>query len=92
MLFANWKLIWRSYTFAKALSTIKQIKINDKKEFAKATLNANSKTFVMYIADLKVLLAKMTIYLSQAGLITNVDSIQLVALQQNETYTKIQSG
>ena len=41
---------WRTYTTNKALSTTKQIKIIDKKNFVTATFNANSKMFIMHIA------------------------------------------
>ena len=48
--FVEKELIWRSYTTAKALPTIKQVELIDKKEFAKAALDKNSETFVVHVA------------------------------------------
>ena len=48
--FAERKLVWRIYTAAEALSMTRKIEIINKKEFAVAVLNADNKTFVMYIA------------------------------------------
>ncbi len=47
------KLTCRSYTVAEALSTTCWIQLIDKKEFAKVTLDENSKTFVKYVAILE---------------------------------------
>ena len=44
----------RTYTTAIALLTIKQAELIDKKEFAKAALNENFKTFFVYVASLDV--------------------------------------
>lgn len=41
------KLMWRSYTIARALFTTSRVKHIDKKEFAKAVLDKNLETFVM---------------------------------------------
>ena len=43
-------LTWRTYTTNKALSTIEQVQIINKKDFIIAMLDANSKMFVMHIA------------------------------------------
>ena len=43
-------LIWKSYITNKALSTTKQVQILNKKDFVKAALDANSETFVIYMA------------------------------------------
>ncbi len=51
------KLTWRFYTAAEALSTLSRVKLIDKKEFAKATLDGNFETFVMHVAVLEVLIA-----------------------------------
>ena len=48
--FVEKKLTWRSYTTAKALPTIKQVELINKKEFAKAALDKKSETFVVHIA------------------------------------------
>ena len=49
------KLTWRSYIAAEALPTTSQIELIDKREFARAGLDKNSKTFVIYVAVLEVL-------------------------------------
>ena len=48
--FGEWILTWRTYTTNKALFTIKWVEIIDKKDFVIAALDANSKTFVVYMA------------------------------------------
>ena len=53
------RLTWRTYTAAKALPITNWVKLIDKKEFAKATLDENSKTFVIYVAALKVPIAML---------------------------------
>ena len=81
--FAEKEPIWRSYTAAEALPTTKRIELIDKKEFAKATLDEESKTFVIHIAVLEALVesAEMTIHLAQAA--------QIAALWQDEAPTKV---
>ena len=62
--FAEKKLIWRSYTAAEVLATTKRVELIDKKEFAKAALDEESKTFVVHVSALEASLgsAKMTIH------------------------------
>lgn len=48
------RLTWRSDTTAKALPTTSRIKLINKKEFTKAALDTNSKTFVIYIVALEI--------------------------------------
>ena len=43
-------LTWKTYTTNKALPTTEQVQIINKKNFVIAALNANSKTFVVYVA------------------------------------------
>ncbi len=47
------KLTWRSYTVAEALLTISRVELISKREFAKAALDENSKTFVLHVLALK---------------------------------------
>ena len=61
MQFAEKKLTWRSYTAAEAIATTKRVELINKKEFAKAALNEESKTFVVHVATLESPLAGMTI-------------------------------
>lgn len=62
IVFANQELTWRSYIPAKVLLTTKQVDIINKKKYAKAALNKNIKTFVVYMAYKS---AKMSIYSAQ---------------------------
>ena len=52
------------------------MKLIDKKEFGKVVLYKEFKTFVVHIAALETLLAKITIYFSQRA--------QIAALKQDE--------
>lgn len=61
--FNKYKLTWRSYTTTKALLIIKQVEIIDKKTFAKAILDKNIKTFVIYVISLN--LSLIFIYLAK---------------------------
>ncbi len=63
------KLTWSFYTVAEVLSTTSRVKLIDKREFAKAVLDENSKTFVVHVATLE----SMTIHPSQVA--------QIAALQ-----------
>lgn len=47
------KLTWRSYTTVKALPTISQIKLIDKRELPKAMLDQSLSTFVIQITALQ---------------------------------------
>ena len=49
---AERKLVWRTYTAAKALLTTRKVEIIDKMEFAAALLNADDETFVVHVAAL----------------------------------------
>lgn len=49
------KLIWKLYTTAKALPTIRWVKLIDKQKFAKVALDENSETTVVYVIVLEVL-------------------------------------
>ncbi len=59
------KLTWSSYTAAEALPTTSQFELINKREFAKAALDKNSETFVIYVITLDLLTA-ISIYLSRA--------------------------
>ena len=48
--FSERTLTWKLYTTNKALLTIKQVQLVDPKEFIIAALDADSKTFVVYVA------------------------------------------
>lgn len=48
------KFILRSYTIIETLSTTQQVEVNNKRKFIKAALDKNFKTFIMYIAIIKV--------------------------------------
>ena len=48
--FGKKTLMWKSYTTNKALSTTKQVQLVDPQEFVIAALDANSETFIVYVA------------------------------------------
>ena len=52
--FVEKELTWRSYTTAEALPTTKRVEFINKKKFAKAALDENSKTFVVYVTSLNL--------------------------------------
>ena len=52
--FVEKELTWRSYTTAMALPTTKRTELIDKKKFAKAALDENSETFLVYVAFLNL--------------------------------------
>ena len=56
------KLTWRTYIIIKALPTTSWVKLINKREFARVTLDENFKTFVIHITALKMSTA-MFIYL-----------------------------
>ena len=60
--FAEKKLTWRTYTTKKALPNTCQVKIINRKKFAKAALEENVKAFVMYASSLGL---RITIYLAR---------------------------
>ena len=48
--FGKKTLTWKTYTINKALPTIEQVQIIDKKNFVIVVLNINNKIFVIYVA------------------------------------------
>ena len=60
--FAKKELTWRTYTTEDALSTIRPVKLINKKEFDKAALDENVEAFVVYVASVTL---KMMIYLAR---------------------------
>ncbi len=80
------KLIWRSYTTAKALLTISQVKLINKREFAKAALDRRSEIFLVYVTILELPIA-MPIHLSRA--LQVVDDSTMTALQWNKALTEM---
>ncbi len=72
------KLTWRLYTPTNALPTTSRVELIDKKEFAKATLDENSETFVVHVAAIE-LLTTMPIHPSRAPQV--LDDPTLAVLQ-----------
>ena len=81
--FAKKELTWRFYTAAEALPTTKRVELIDRKKFAKAALDEESKTFVIHAAALEapLRLAEMTIHPAHAA--------QVTALKQDEAPTEV---
>ncbi len=59
------ELTWRSYTIVETLPTTNRVKLIDKREYAKTTLDGNSETLVVYVIILEIPTA-MPIHLSRA--------------------------
>ncbi len=51
--FGTEELTWKIYTIIEALPTTSQVKLIDKRKFAKAALDVNLETFVIYVLALK---------------------------------------
>ena len=81
MLVLERKFTCNFYTTAKALPTIKRVELINKKEFAKAALDAKSETFIMHIAALEALLARMFIH--------PLREAQIAVLNQKKAPTKV---
>ncbi len=63
--FSAKELIWTTFTIAEALAITSQVELIDKREFAKAALDENSKTFVIYVSVLD--LTELLIHPSQVA-------------------------
>lgn len=61
--FAKKEIIWRFYIGAKALPNTKQIKLINKKKFAKIMLDENFQAFVIHVTFLN--LSLILIYLAR---------------------------
>ena len=83
MSFGEKILTWKTYTTNKALPTIKQVQIIDKKDIIIAALDANSKTFIVHIAIQKY--EKMPMYSEKQAQI----KAQVRALLFNEALIKV---
>ncbi len=77
--FSAEELTWRTYTVAEALPITSWVEFIDKRKFAKAALNKNSKTFVIYVLALAV--AESSIHPFQTA--------QIAALLWNKVLTEI---
>ena len=73
------KLIWKTCTTIVALPTTSQVELIDKKEFAGAALNQNSKTFVVHVTVLEVPTA-IFIYPSKTSQVQRLNKPILAAL------------
>lgn len=62
--FVRKKVSYRFYITAQALLTTKQVEFINKKEYIRVVLNKKLETNEVDITALKILLAKMSIYLS----------------------------
>lgn len=63
--FAKKKLTWKFYTIVKVLSTIKKIRIMNKKKFAKMALDKNIKGFVVYLTSFSLNKPTIIIHLAR---------------------------
>ncbi len=74
------------YIAVEALPITSRVKLIDKREFAKAAMDGNPETFVVYVAALEVPIA-MLIHPSRAPQVQNNST--LAALQWDKALTKI---
>ena len=89
MSFSERELTWNSYTIDETLSTSKRVELIDKNKFAKAVLDTESETFVVYVAALEAPLTGMPIHPLQEAQVDGGEPIQIAALNQNEAPTKV---
>lgn len=54
------KITWRSYNIVEVLYITSKIELINKNKFAKAILDENSETFLMYITALKAMLIHLS--------------------------------
>ena len=81
--FLKIELWWRSYTIEEALSTIKQVELVGKKEFAAAALDPGHETFVVHEASLESPSS------TQKGDVHPFCRVQIAALVVNEAPNSI---
>ena len=82
--FVEKELTWRSYSTAKALPIIKRVELNNKKEFAKATLDKNSKTLVIYMASVNP-----KIYPDRKAQIVSLFTKEIKILEEYSDFTDV---
>ena len=87
--FVEKELTWRSYTTAEALPTTKRVELIDKKEFAKAALDENSETFVVYVASLSLVPG---IHLDRKTQIASLLTKKVKILDKYSDFTNVFSG
>lgn len=74
----NQELKWRLYTAAKALSTIKQVELIEKKKFVATALDPKNKIFIIHVVSLVISDNVYPLY-----------KVSIVLLKVNETFTII---
>ena len=87
--FAEKKLIWRSYTIEKVLSTICPIELINEKKFAQAALDENIEAFIVYIT---LLILKITIYLARKAQIALLIAKEVIVLAKYTNFGNVFSN
>lgn len=82
------KLSQRSYITPKALFTISQVELINKKQFARKALDENSKTSVMNATALEVSTV-ISIHFSRTSKVYGLNKSTLVTMQRNKAFIKI---
>ena len=84
--FAEKKLIWRTYTTKKALSTTCWVELLDQKQFVKMALDENIKAFVVHVIFLK---SKITIYSAKEAQMALLLAEKVTVLAKNLDFANV---
>ena len=82
------RLILKTYITIEALSITSWVKLINQREFTKAALDKNSKTFVVHVAALEIPTA-MPVHFSKIFQVQGLDKPTLTALRSDKAPTKI---
>ena len=85
--FVEWKIVWKTYSTAKALSITQKVEIINKKEFATATLNENNEIFVVHMAALSVV--DLNVHPSQHVQIALLEVEEFIIASKYADYTDV---
>lgn len=86
MSFLEEELTWRFYTIAKALPTIKQVDLINKKEFTKVALDENFKILWVHVVAFEILLLELLIYLGKKAQMAFLLTKKIIIL---DNYSKL---
>ena len=84
--FTERKLVWRTYSAAKALPTTQRVEIIDKKKFAATVWNEEDKTFVVHMAAFSM---DFNIHASQWAQISLLDIEEVTIPSEYIAYTDV---
>ena len=85
--FAEWELVWRTYSAVKALLMTRRVEIIGKKEFTAAALNEEDKTFVLHMAALSVV--DSSVHPFRQAQISSLDVKEVIIPSKYADYTNV---